>query len=172
VLRIDVPENAGACQIVWNDGYELQQQHVSVPVEPSDTPPGTARAAVDLGEIHQAAVTTDTGAALVVSGRGIRSITCRLNQTLGEIARKRARCAKGSRRWRKPQRARARVSARVEHQVRDLRRKGTRKVVEFLHTARCEQSSLAGLTVCAAARPVGTTTSGCLSGSMAGTSTI
>lgn len=63
VLRVDGPENAGACKIVWNGGYEL---HVSVPVALAEAPPGTARATTDMGQIHQAAVTTDTGAALVV----------------------------------------------------------------------------------------------------------
>lgn len=139
VLRVSMPAGAGACKIVWNNGYEL---HVSVPVEPASEPPGTARATADLGQIHQAAVTTNTGAALVVSGRGIRSQKRRLNQALGEIARKRARCEKGSRRWRKLQRARAKVSARVECQVRDLRHKGTRKVVEF-----CKQHKVGTLYV-------------------------
>jgi putative transposase len=128
VLRVNLPANAGACKIVWNDGYEL---HVSIPIEPADESPGTAQAAVDLGQIHQAAVTVNTGKALVVSGRGIRSLKRHLNQALGEISRKRSRCKKGSRRWRKLQRARAKISARIERQVRDLRHKGTRKVVEF-----------------------------------------
>lgn len=137
VLRVNLPADAGACKIVWNDGYEL---HVSVPIEPSDESPGTARATADLGQIHQAAVTVNTGEALVVSGRGIRSVKRRLNQALGEIARKRSRCKKGSRRWRKLQRTRAKVSARAERQVRDLRHKGTRKVVEF-----CKQQGVASL---------------------------
>jgi putative transposase len=110
VLRVNVPANAGACKIVWNDGYEL---HVSVPIEPADESPGTVRATADLGQIHQAAVTVNTGEALVVSGRGIRSIKRRRNQALGESARKRSRGKKGSRRWRKLQRARAKVSARA-----------------------------------------------------------
>ncbi len=139
VLKVDAPANAGSCKITWNDGYEL---HVSIPVEPACEAPGTARAAADLGQIHQVAVTTDTGAALVVSGRGIRSQKRRLNQVLGEIARKRARCKKGSRRWRKLQCARAKVSARVERQVRDLRHKGTRKAIEF-----CEQHGVGSLYV-------------------------
>lgn len=139
VLKLDVPANAGACKIVWNDGYEL---HVSVPTEPAAEPPGTARATVDLGEIHQAAVTVDTGEALVVSGRGIRSAKRRLNKALGEIAKKRSRCKKGSRRWRKLQRARAKVSARAERQARDLRHKGTQKVVQF-----CKQHGVGKLYV-------------------------
>lgn len=139
VLQVNLPANTGACKIVWNDGYEL---HISIPVEPADAAPGTAKAAADLGQIHQAAVTTDTGAALVVSGRGIRSHKRRLNVALGQIARKRSRCQKGSRRWRKLQRARAKTSARVERQVRDLRHKGTRKVVGF-----CKQHGVGSLYV-------------------------
>lgn len=137
VLKLNVPANASACKIVWNNGYEL---HVSVPVEPADESPGTARATVDLGQIHQAAVTVNTGEALVVSGRGIRSAKRWLNKALGKIAKKRSRCKKGSRRWRKLQRARAKISARVERQVRDLRHKGTRKVIEF-----CKQHEVGSL---------------------------
>jgi putative transposase len=128
ILHVTVPEHAGACKLVWNDGYEL---HVSFPNVQAPEPPGTVHAAVDLGEIHQAAVTTNTGVALVVSGRGIRSLKRRQNMALGKITRKRAPCQKGSRRWRKLQRARRRVSARIQRQVRDLRHKGTRKVIDF-----------------------------------------
>src|SRR5262249_30067057 len=69
VFRVDLPEQSGACTLVWRDGYEL---HVAVPACRSSERPGTAQATVDLGEIHQAAVTTNTGAALVICGRGIR----------------------------------------------------------------------------------------------------
>ena len=95
VFRIDLPEQSGACKLVWKDGYEL---HVSVATEGARASPGQAQATVDLGEIHQAAVTTTTGAALVVSGRGIRSLKRRHNKALGQIARKRQRCQNGSRR--------------------------------------------------------------------------
>ena len=70
-LKLDLPDNAGGCKLVWNDGYEL---HVSVAAVVADQIPGDQRAAVDLGEIHAAAVTTSTGHGLVVSGRGIRSL--------------------------------------------------------------------------------------------------
>jgi putative transposase len=128
ILKVNLPEKAGSCKVVWRNGYEL---HVSIPVAPAGDPPGTARAAVDLGQIHQAAVTTSTGEALIVSGRGSRAAKRWLNKALAEIARKRSRCQKGSRRWRKLQQARAKISARVKRQVRDLRHQGTRKVVEF-----------------------------------------
>ena len=128
VFHLDLPEQVGACKLVWNDGYEL---HVAVPVVCSDAAPGEAHATVDLGEIHQAAVTTNTGAALVISGRGIRSLKRQHNMALGHIAKKRKRCANGSRRWRKLQAARRKVSARKRRQIRDLRHKGTRAVIAF-----------------------------------------
>jgi putative transposase len=128
IFRINVPEQVGACKLVWNDGYEL---HVSVPSALAEVSPGSAHATVDLGEIHQAAVTTNTGVALVVSGRGIRSLKRRHNRALGQIARKRHRCRKGSRRYWKLQAARQKASARTRRQVRDLRHKGTRAVVAF-----------------------------------------
>jgi putative transposase len=92
VLHVDVPTEVGAVQLVWNEGYEL---HISVPVVMSDKDPGGARAAVDLGEVRQAAITTNTGASLVVSGRGIRSLKRLRNKTQGQIAKKCARCQKG-----------------------------------------------------------------------------
>jgi putative transposase len=128
VFKVDVKEPIGSVKLVWKDGYEL---HISVPVTPAETVPGQVQATVDLGEIHQAAVTTTTGAALILSGRGIRSLKRRHHMALGQIAKKRHRCQKGSRRWHKLQRARRQVSARKRRQIRALRHQGTRKVITF-----------------------------------------
>ena len=137
VFKLDLPERIGGCKLVWKDGYEL---HVSVLTPPALQAPGGAYATVDLGEIHQAAVTTTTGAALVVSGRGIRSLKCKHHLALGQLDRKRKRCTQGSRRWRKLQRARRQVSARKRRQVRALRHQGTRKVITF-----CQQHGVGRL---------------------------
>ena len=128
VFKLDLPERIGGCKLVWKDGYEL---HVSVPTSPAASAPGQVQAMVDLGEIHQAAVTTNTGAALVVSGRGLRSLKRRHHRALGQLATKRTRCTPGSRRSRKLEAARRKVSARKRRQLRDLRHKGTRKVIAF-----------------------------------------
>ena len=137
VFQLDLPEHSGACKLVWSDGYEL---HVSVPAYRAEVAPGHAQATVDLGEIHQGAVTTNTGAAQVISGRGIRSLKRRHNMALGQLTRKRKRCQKGSRRYRKLQAARSKVSARKRRQIRDLRHKGTRAVIAF-----CQQQSVGSL---------------------------
>ncbi|MBT9548731.1 MAG: hypothetical protein IV090_25280, partial [Candidatus Sericytochromatia bacterium] len=98
VLKLKLPEGAGACKLVFKDGYEL---HVTYHEEGAQESAGTRKACVDLGEIHQAAVSTDSGQAIVVSGRGIRTLKRQRSKALGKIAQKRSRCKKGSKRYRK-----------------------------------------------------------------------
>lgn len=118
-----------ACKIVWNRiGYEL---HVTVETKVDASVSAGAQATVDLGQIHQCAVTTSTGKGLVVSGRGIRAEKRRLNQMHGAIAAKMSRCVKGSRRWKRLNRARNGYALRAERRIRDSRHKGTRQVIDF-----------------------------------------
>jgi putative transposase len=131
VLNLKLPEGSGACKLVFNDGYEL---HVTYHSDEAQESPGNHRACIDLGEIHQAAVSTDTGHAIVVSGRGIRTLKRQRSKALGEIAQKRSRCKKGSKRYRKLQKTRRKISKRYRQRIRDLRHKGTRKVIDFCIT--------------------------------------
>src|SRR6266700_3144102 len=128
VLPLDLPEKSGACTLVWNRGFEL---HVCIEVPPAQEAPGTVQATVDLGEIHLAAVTTNTGKALIVTGRSIRSLKRQRSKQLGQIGRLQSRCTKHSRRWKKLQRAKNKVCRRAERRVRDLRHKATRQVIDF-----------------------------------------
>jgi putative transposase len=128
VLPITLPENAGACTLVWNRGFEL---HVCIEVEQASEAPGTVQATVDPGEIHLAAVTTSTSKAMIVTGRGIRSLKRQRSRQLGQLAKKQSRCTRHSRRWKKLQRAKNRVCRRAERRVRDLRHKATRQVIDF-----------------------------------------
>jgi hypothetical protein len=94
------------------------------------------QATVDLGEPHQAAVTTNTGAARVVSWHGIRSLKRRHHLGLGHLglghlAKKHKHCTPGSRRSRKLEAARRKLSARKRRQIGDLRHTGTRTVLAF-----------------------------------------
>jgi putative transposase len=128
VLRVDLPENSGACSLVWNHGFEL---HVCVEIAQAEKAPGEAQATVDLGEIHLAAVTTNTGAAMIVTGRGIRSLKHLRSKQLGQLTRKQSRCKKYSRRWKKLQRAKNKQGRRAERRIRDLRHKATRQIIDF-----------------------------------------
>jgi len=128
VLPIELPENSGACSLVWNNGFEL---HVCVEIPQEKEAPGTVHATVDLGEIHLAAVSTNTGEAMIVTGRGIRSLKHQRSKQLGKIAKKQSRCTKYSRRWKKLQRAKNKQCRRAERRIRDMRHKATRKVITF-----------------------------------------
>lgn len=133
VFKVDRPATAGAVKICWRAGvYELHVVLGLVVEAPPAEMPNTA--AIDLGEIHQATVATSTGAALVVSGRGIRSLKRQRHKALGKIARKRSRCAKGSRRYLKLSRAMKTAGQQIDRRIRDLRHKGTRAAVEFCKT--------------------------------------
>ena len=135
IPRPDWLTEKSACKVVWNGVHN--ELHVTRS-EPDPLPPHSAglettsrHATVDLGQIHQAAVATNDGDALIVSGRGIRSVKRQHSQQLGEIASKRSRCTKGPRRWRTLGRARAKLTLRQVRRVRDLRHKGTRQVADF-----------------------------------------
>ena len=133
-------------ELIWNGlRHEL---HISVPEDTEDTEeaplpdPTNRHATVDLGQIHQAAVATNDGDALIVSGRGIRSLKRQHSKQLGEIQKKRSRCKKGSRR-----------------RVRDLRHKGTRQVVTFCKAHEVESVFVGNPDGCDARTPGVTTTS-------------
>jgi putative transposase len=128
VLPLDLPEQSGACSLVWNDGFEL---HVCVEVPRSEAAPGDAQATVDLGEIHLAAVTTNTEQALIVTGRGIRWLKHQRSKQLGQLAKKQSRCKKYSRRWKKLQRAKRKATSRAQRRIRDMRHKATRQIINF-----------------------------------------
>jgi putative transposase len=128
VLPISLPANSGACSLVWNNGYEL---HVCLEVEQAEEALGTVQATVDLGEIHLAAVTINTGKAMIVTGRGIRSLKRQRQKQLKQLAKKQARCKKSSRRWKRLLQAKNKQCRRAERRIRNLRHQATRKVINF-----------------------------------------
>jgi putative transposase len=127
VLPLALPEEAGACTLIWKRGFELTRLGMEVPQ--AETSPGKGQATVDLGEIHLAAMTTAAGKAMIVTGRGIRSLKRQRSRQIGQLAKKQSRCIRRSRRWNKLQRAKLTVCRRSERRIRDLRHKATFKKV-------------------------------------------
>jgi putative transposase len=138
-LPLDLPENSGACSLVWNNGFEL---HVCIETPQAEEAPGTVHATVDLGEIHLATVSTNTGEAMIVTGRGIRSLKQQRSKQLGKMAKKQSKCKKYSHRWKRLQRAKNKQCRRAERRVRDMRHKATRKVIDF-----CQEHNVGSLFV-------------------------
>jgi len=120
---------ASSCKLVWNGVCD--ELHVVVESERAVEAPGNAHACIDLGQIHLATVVTNTGEALIVSGRGVRSEKRRMNMMHGQMAKKISRCTKGSRRWKKLRRTRATQASRIERLVRDKHHKATRQAIGF-----------------------------------------
>ncbi len=132
-----LPDQFGAVSLVWNGGYELHLVVSSPDSIPPDMPASPEQATVDLGEIHLAAVTTTTGKGLIVTGREIRSLKRQHTMTLREIQKKLSHCTKGSRRYRRLCYALERCKGQAKRQIRDLRHKATRQVVNF-----CQQEDV------------------------------
>ncbi len=128
VLPLALPENSGSCTLVWNNGFEL---HVCIEIPQAENAPGDVHATVDLGEIHLAAVTTNTGKALIVTGRGIRSLKRQRSKQVRNITKKQVCCTKYSRRWKKLQRAKDKQCRRAERRIRNQRHQAMRKVINF-----------------------------------------
>lgn len=149
VFKLHLDFVPGGAKLVWNEGYELHI--VRSDVQQAETKPGDNRATADLGEIHLAAVATDTGKSMVVSGRGIRSLKRLHSKQLGQIARKRSNCTKGSRQSLRLQKARQKRSLLATRRIRDLRHKATRQVIDFCVEEKSARCGGGGEHVCPAA---------------------
>jgi putative transposase len=88
-------------------------------------------AGVDLGEIHTIASFCETGESLIITGRKIRSLHRFRNKKLAEIGRLQSKCKKGSRQWKKYQRAKRYILSKSEKQLRDALHKTTKQLVDW-----------------------------------------
>ena len=128
-LKLDF--SPGAVSLVWNRGFEL---HIKQEVKQKKFKQTNIKAAIDLGEIHHSAVTTNSGRGLIVSGRGIRSLKRQRNVGLAKLSRQQSKCNKYSKRWKKLQAAKNRFCLRNERQITEHRHQATRQVIEFCKT--------------------------------------
>ncbi|MDA8210737.1 MAG: transposase [Clostridia bacterium] len=87
----------------------------------------TGIAAIDMGEIHGIAAVADTGQALIVTSRKLRSIKRLRNKKHAKLRKKQSRCKKSSRRWKKLQRAINKISSKTDRQQQDILQKMSRK---------------------------------------------
>ena len=130
-FRLKLDFEPGAISLVWRSGFEL---HIKEEVELEKLKQTNVKAAIDLGEIHHSAVSTNTGQGLIVSGRGIRSLKRQRNMALAKLSRKQSKCQKYSKRWKKLQVAKTRFCLHNERQIREYRHQATRYCVEFCKT--------------------------------------
>ncbi|RBW67678.1 RNA-guided endonuclease InsQ/TnpB family protein [Bacillus taeanensis] len=88
-------------------------------------------ASIDPGEIHTIASVTENGDSLVITGRYLRSIHRLRNKKVKELQKLMSRCKKGSRQWRKYNRAKKYVLSKSEEQLKDALHKTTKQFVDW-----------------------------------------
>ena len=126
-LEVDICK----AELTWRaDYYELCLTIDTGLVNPPPKENGQM-AGVDLGEVNIAAVVTETGDALVVSGRALRSVKCLRNKRHAALDSLISRCKPGSKRHRRLMECKAKASAKMYRQQRDILHKASRQVVEF-----------------------------------------
>ncbi|HEX6270709.1 MAG TPA: transposase [Anaerolineales bacterium] len=118
-------------ELTWRaDHYELCLTIDTGVVNPPPKESGQM-AGVDLGEVNIAGVATETGEALVVSGRALRSVKQLRNKRHAALDSLISRCKPGSKRHRRLLKSKSRASAKMYRQQRDILHKASRQVVEF-----------------------------------------
>ncbi len=121
-------------ELTWRaDHYELCLTIDTGRVNPPPKASGQMTG-VDLGEVNIAAVATEAGEALVVSGRALRSVKRLRNKRHAALTSLISRCKPGSKRHRRLLKSKARASAKMYRQQRDILHKASRQVVEFCQT--------------------------------------
>lgn len=135
-----IPDEINTCEILWRKGRYILS-YTSEHPDPIPVEQGL-RAGIDIGEIHPVAVVTETGAGLVISGREIRSIKRQRNKSLGWFSKMQSRCNKGSRRWKKLNRAKGKLKSKTDNQVRNIIHHATRKAINW-----CIENNVAELVI-------------------------
>lgn len=118
-------------RLVWDRVSRRYYWHVVVEDgRPPEPPPGSKVAAGDPGEVHPMAL-TDGEEAVVISARALRAIHQYTAKRLAAIQKKQARQKKGSRRWKRLQRRKAKFLAQQKRRARDVEHKASRAVVDW-----------------------------------------
>ncbi len=94
---------------------------------PSD-PPGDKVLAIDLGEIHPAAVANERGEVVIFTARALRSVEQYRHKKLATLQARQAKTKKHSRLWKRLKRRKAKLLARNKRQRLDIEHKVTRAV--------------------------------------------
>jgi putative transposase len=94
-------------------------------------------AGVDLGEVNVAAVVTEPGQGLDLSGRLLRSYKRLRNKRHAAYTARMDRCKIGSRRWKRLARRKAQASAKLFRQQRNFLHQASRRLVRF-----CQQQGV------------------------------
>jgi len=116
------------CEISFNGMEYVVNATYAVEPKQSD---GTGTAGIDLGEIHIAVVATGERV-IIANGRELRSKRRYQNKVKAHFSSKIDKCKKGSRRWKRLNKAKKKTLTKLNNQIIDVLHKQTTKVVEAM----------------------------------------
>lgn len=129
-------------ELLWRvDHYQLAltiDTHETLPLPCAEG----VTAGVDLGEVNAAAVVTETGQGLVLSGRLLRSYKRLRNKRHAAYTARMDRCKIGSRRWKRLSARKAQASAKLARQQRNFLHQASRKLVRFCQQQRVNRIAI------------------------------
>lgn len=91
----------------------------------------TNLAGVDLGQIHSITSYSENGNSIIITGRKANSIKRLRNKKISELQRKMSKCKKGSRQWKKYNRAKQYILSKSNAQLKDILHKTTKQFVDW-----------------------------------------
>ncbi len=132
-IRIKVPELPDAdikeIELIYDRKLMVSMSYDDGKVVPVNE--GTQVAGVDLGEIHSIAATTTANKSIIITGRKARSIHRLRNKKLAELQKRMSKCNRGSRQWKKYNRAKTYMLSKSERQLNDVIHKTTKQFVAW-----------------------------------------
>jgi putative transposase len=103
--------------LFYDDGMQPEVNHNVFP------------ASIDLGEIHAISSVSENNEGIIITGRKLRRLKRLRNKKLAELQRKMNQCKKGSRQWKKYNRAKRYILSKAKAQLTDALHKISRKFV-------------------------------------------
>jgi len=88
-------------------------------------------AAIDLGEIHTIAAASQNEETIIITGRKMRSIHRLRNKKLKELQKHMSKCKKGSKQWKKYNKAKQYILSKSDAQLKDCIHKTTKQFVDW-----------------------------------------
>ena len=92
---------------------------------------GSNLCSIDLGEIHTISAYTSNKHSLIITGRKMRSVHRFRNKKIAELQKLMSKCKKGSRQWKKYNRAKKYILSKSANQIKDTLHKTTKQFVDF-----------------------------------------
>jgi len=124
-----IPKNIVEIELLYRNGLKLAIKYKEPDIQTVIQSDNVA--AIDLGEIHSITSIDNKGNAIIITGRKLRSIKRLRDKEQAKIRSKMSKCQKGSRQYKKYNRALYNIKYKSEKQILDSVHKTTKLYLDF-----------------------------------------